>query len=148
MRHLLCTLFIFFTSLGFSQSSDSLPQSNKDVSVGLVLSGGGAKGLAHIGVLKAIEQAGVRIDYIAGTSTGAIVGALYAAGYTAAQLDVMFKAVDFSTLIQDDVPRRAKTFNEKDESVKYALTLPFDGFEISFPTGLSNGQTYTICFQN
>ena len=115
MRHLLCTLFIFFTSLGFSQSSDSLPQSNKDVSVGLVLSGGGAKGLAHIGVLKAIEQAGVRIDYIAGTSTGAIVGALYAAGYTAAQLDVMFKAVDFSTLIQDDVPRRAKTFNEKDK---------------------------------
>jgi len=59
MRHLLCTLFIFFTTLGFSQSSDSLPQSNKDVSVGLVLSGGGAKGLAHIGVLKAIEQAGV-----------------------------------------------------------------------------------------
>ena len=140
MRHLLYTFFIFFTTLGFSQSSDSLTQSNKDVSVGLVLSGGGAKGLAHIGVLKAIEQAGVRIDYIAGTSTGAIVGALYAAGYTAAQLDVMFKAVDFSTLIQDDVPRRAKTFNEKDESIKYALTLPFDGFEISFPTGLSNGQ--------
>lgn len=140
MRHLLYTFFIFFTSLGLSQSSDSLTQSNKDVSVGLVLSGGGAKGLAHIGVLKAIEQAGVRIDYIAGTSTGAIVGALYAAGYTAAQLDVMFKAVDFSTLIQDDVPRRAKTFNEKDESIKYALTLPFDGFEISFPTGLSNGQ--------
>ena len=72
MRHLLCTFFIFFTSLGLSQSSDSLTQSNKDVSVGLVLSGGGAKGLAHIGVLKAIEQAGVRIDYIAGTSTGAI----------------------------------------------------------------------------
>ena len=87
MRHLICTFFIFFTTLGFSQSSDSLTQSNKDVSVGLVLSGGGAKGLAHIGVLKALEQAGVRIDYIAGTSTGAIVGALYAAGYTAAQLD-------------------------------------------------------------
>ena len=81
MRHLLYTFFIFFTTLGFSQSSDSLTQSNKDVSVGLVLSGGGAKGLAHIGVLKAIEQAGVRIDYIAGTSTGAIVGALYA-GFT------------------------------------------------------------------
>ena len=124
MRHLLCTFFIFFTTLGFSQSSDSLPQSNKDVSVGLVLSGGGAKGLAHIGVLKAIEQAGVRIDYIAGTSTGAIVGALYAAGYTAAQLDVMFKAVDFSTLIQDDVPRRAKTFNEKDKKYKIRVNTP------------------------
>lgn len=140
MRHILCTFFIFLTTLSFSQIGDSLLENNKDISVGLVLSGGGAKGLAHIGVLKAIEQAGVKIDYIAGTSTGAIVGALYAAGYTAAQLDVMFKKVDFSTLIQDQVPRRAKTFNEKDESIKYALTLPFDGFEISFPTGLSNGQ--------
>ena len=140
MKHTLCTFFIFLTTLGFSQIEDSLPSNNKDVSVGLVLSGGGARGLAHIGVLKAIEQAGVKIDYIAGTSTGAIVGALYASGYTASQLDLMFKQVDFSTLIQDQVPRRAKTFNEKDESIKYALTLPFDGFEISFPTGLSNGQ--------
>ena len=140
MKHTLCTFFIFLTTLGFSQIEDSLPPNKKDVSVGLVLSGGGARGLAHIGVLKAIEQAGVKIDYIAGTSTGAIVGALYASGYTASQLDLMFKQVDFSTLIQDQVPRRAKTFNEKDESIKYALTLPFDGFEISFPTGLSNGQ--------
>ena len=140
MKHTLCTFFIFLTTLGFSQIEDSLPSNKKDVSVGLVLSGGGARGLAHIGVLKAIEQAGVKIDYIAGTSTGAIVGALYASGYTASQLDLMFKQVDFSTLIQDQVPRRAKTFNEKDESIKYALTLPFDGFEISFPTGLSNGQ--------
>ena len=140
MRHLLCTFFIFFTTLSFSQISDFLTKSNKDISVGLVLSGGGAKGFAHIGVLKAIEQAGVSIDYIAGTSTGAIVGALYAAGYTASQLDLMFKTVDFPKLIQDDVPRRAKTFNEKDESIKYALTLPFDDFQISFPTGLSNGQ--------
>ena len=140
MRHILCTFFIFLTTLSFSQIGDSLLENNKDISVGLVLSGGGAKGLAHIGVLKAIEQAGVKIDYIAGTSTGAIVGALYASGYTASQLDLMFKQVDFSTLIQDQVPRRAKTFNEKDERIKYALTLPFDGFEISFPTGLSNGQ--------
>ena len=108
--------------------------------IGLVLSGGGSRGVAHIGAIKALEEQGVFPTHIAGSSVGAIVGALYAAGYTAAQLDVMFKAVDFSTLIQDDVPRRAKTFNEKDESIKYALTLPFDGFEISFPTGLSNGQ--------
>ena len=87
MKHILCTFFIFLTTLGFSQIEDSLPPNKKDVSVGLVLSGGGARGLAHIGVLKTIEQAGVKIDYIAGTSTGAIVGALYASGYTASQLD-------------------------------------------------------------
>ena len=140
MRHMLCIFFVFLATFGFSQIDESLQKNNKEISVGLVLSGGGAKGFAHIGVLKAIEQAGVKIDYIAGTSTGAIVGALYASGYTASQLDLMFKQVDFPTLIQDHVPRRAKTFNEKDESVKYPLTLPFDGFEISFPTGLSNGQ--------
>jgi NTE family protein len=140
MRQLIFLLFIFFFTVGHAQRVDSLAGNSKDISVGLVLSGGGAKGLAHIGVLKAIEQAGVRIDYIGGTSTGAIVGALYASGYTASQLDEMFKAVDFAKLIQDEVPRRAKTFYEKEESVKYALTLPFDRFEIAFPTGLSKGQ--------
>ena len=61
-------------------TKDSIPTHSEDVKVGLVLSGGGAKGLAHIGVLKVIEEAGVRIDYIGGTSMGAIIGALYASG--------------------------------------------------------------------
>ncbi len=115
-------------------------QDKEDVKVGLVLSGGGAKGLAHIGVLNAIEDAGVRIDYIGGTSMGAIIGGLYASGYSAKKLDSIFRNVDFDQLIQDVVPRNAKTFYEKDEAVKYALTLPFDGFEIAFPSGLSKGQ--------
>ncbi len=112
----------------------------QDLKVGLVLSGGGAKGLAHIGVLKAIEEAGVEIDYISGTSMGAIIGSLYASGYTAKQLDSIFNAVDFETLIRDDVPRSAKTFYEKNESDRYALTLPFDRFKLGFPSGLSKGQ--------
>ncbi len=108
--------------------------------VGLVLSGGGAKGLAHIGILKVLEEAGVRIDYIGGTSMGAIIGGLYASGYTASQLDSLFRNTDYTTLIQDDIPRSAKTFYEKEESEKYALTLPFDKFQISFPSALSKGQ--------
>jgi NTE family protein len=111
-----------------------------DPKVGLVLSGGGAKGLAHIGVLKKIEEAGVRIDYIGGTSMGAIVGGLYAAGYSANQLDSIFRAVDFDRLIQDDIPRSAKTFYEKNETERYAITLPFEGFHIRFPSAISKGQ--------
>lgn len=111
-----------------------------DPKVGLVLSGGGAKGLAHIGVLKKIEEAGVRIDYIGGTSMGAIIGGLYASGYSANQLDSIFKAVDFDKLIQDNVPRSAKTFYEKNETERYAITLPFDGFKVSLPSGISKGQ--------
>lgn len=108
--------------------------------MGLVLSGGGAKGLAHIGVLKEIEKAGVRVDYIGGTSMGAIIGALYASGYTAHQLDSIFNELDFETLIRDDVPRRAKTFYEKEDDEKYALTFPFDDFQLRFPSAISKGQ--------
>ncbi len=110
------------------------------VKVGLVLSGGGAKGLAHIGALKVIEEAGVHIDYIGGTSMGAIVGALYAAGYSAQELDSIFRTTDFTSLIQDNLPRNAKTFYEKEDSERYALTLPFNNFRISFPPAFSGGQ--------
>lgn len=118
----------------------SFTQENKDVKIGLVLSGGGAKGLAHIGALKVIEEAGIQIDYIGGSSMGAIVGALYASGYSATQLDSIFHVINFNILIQDEVPRSAKTFYEKEDYGKYALTLPFDEFKISFPSGLSKGQ--------
>lgn len=108
--------------------------------VGLVLSGGGAKGLAHIGVLKTIEEAGVTIDYIGGTSMGAIIGALYASGYSAHELDSIFRNTDLGSLIQDNVPRGAKSFYDKDDSERYALGLPFNNFKVSFPEAISGGQ--------
>ncbi len=135
MKKILSIVFILMSIFSFSQENEK-----KDLKVGLVLSGGGAKGLAHIGALKVIEESGVRIDYIGGTSMGAIIGALYASGYTAKQLDSLFNNTDFSTLIQDNIPRSAKTFYEKEESEKYALVLPFDNFKVGFPTGLSKGQ--------
>ncbi|TBW27849.1 patatin-like phospholipase family protein [Gramella sp. KN1008] len=132
MRKFLLLLFIIFSMPGYTQSDDP--------KVGLVLSGGGAKGLAHIGALQILEEAGVRVDYIGGTSMGAIIGGLYAAGYSASQLDSIFHATNFNILIQDDIPRSAKTFYEKEDTEKYALTLPFDDFHISFPSALSKGQ--------
>lgn len=115
-------------------------QQEKDIKVGLVLSGGGAKGLAHIGALKVIEEAGIEIDYIGGTSMGAIVGGLYAVGYTPAQMDSIFQVLDFEELIRDRVPRSSKTFIERAHNERYTLTLPFDNFKIGFPSGLSKGQ--------
>jgi NTE family protein len=112
----------------------------KDKKIGLVLSGGGAKGLAHIGALKVIEEAGVKIDYIGGTSMGAIIGALYASGYSAKELDSLFRATDFGALIQDNLPRNAKTFYEKEDSERYALTLPFNNFKVTVPPAYSGGQ--------
>lgn len=132
MRKILALLFSFYLLQGMAQ--EDRPK------VGLVLSGGGAKGLAHIGVLEILEEEGVQIDYIGGTSMGAIVGGLYAAGYSAKELDSIFNQTNFDILIQDDLPRNAKTFYEKEDAEKYAITLPFDNFTISFPTGLSKGQ--------
>lgn len=135
MKYLSLLILLILSTFVFSQE-----KAEEDLKVGLVLSGGGAKGLAHIGALKVIEESGVRIDYIGGTSMGAIIGALYASGYSAQQLDSIFRQTDFSSLIQDDIPRSAKTFYEKQESEKYALVLPFDKFKVGFPSGLSKGQ--------
>lgn len=129
---------ILLLSTWVTQAQDTINTRNKKI--GLVLSGGGAKGLAHIGALKVIEEAGVKIDYIAGTSMGAIIGALYASGYTANQLDSIFRATNFTSLIRDNLPRSAKTFYEKEDSERYALTLPFDNFKVSVPTAFSGGQ--------
>jgi len=112
----------------------------KKPKIGLVLSGGGAKGMAHIGALKVIEEAGVEIDYIGGTSMGAIVGALYASGYSAMELDSIFRTTNFTNLIEDNLPRSAKTFYEKEDSERYAITLPFNKFKVTVPSALSGGQ--------
>ncbi|WP_299884651.1 patatin-like phospholipase family protein [uncultured Lacinutrix sp.] len=112
----------------------------KEPRVGLVLSGGGAKGLAHVGVLKVIDSLGIRVDYIAGTSMGAIVGSLYASGYSGKELDSIFRVVDFDKILNDDIPRAAKTFYERENSEKYAVILPFNNFEVKLPSALSRGQ--------
>ncbi len=130
----LLTFFSIILVCSYSQTP------SEDVKVGLVLSGGGAKGLAHIGALKVLEDAGVRVDYIGGTSMGAIIGALYASGYSARELDSIFRTINFNELIQDQLPRSAKDFHEKEKEARYALTLPFDDFKISFPSAISKGQ--------
>lgn len=138
-------LALVFPVLVFSQDInlsklDSLQTSGKELKVGLVLSGGGAKGLAHIGVLKVLEDAGVDIDYIGGTSMGAIIGGLYASGYSVQQLDSIFKVTDFEKLIQDELPRKSRSFFERKDAERYVLRLPFDDFQLRFPAGLSKGQ--------
>lgn len=134
---LLCTL-VFGSVLG-QEKKEGKPK------VGVVLSGGGAKGLAHIGVLKVLEEAGVEISYIGGTSMGAIVGGLYASGYSATELDSIFRSVDADALLRDFTPRGSKNFFEKRNDELYALSLPFQKFHIGFPTALSKGlYNYTM----
>lgn len=109
--------------------------------VGVVLSGGGAKGVAHIGVLKVLEEAGIPIDYIAGTSMGAIVGGLYAVGYSAKSLDSMVRVQNWPFLLSDRVYRYNLPFSEKETNEKYLLSVPLThGKGLSVPAGFVSGQ--------
>lgn len=138
-------ILILFLLVLFSAKAQNKEAESTTPKVGLVLSGGGAKGLAHIGALKIIDSLGVKIDYVAGTSMGAIVGGLYASGYSGHQLDSIFQNIDFDKIINDDLPRVSKAFYERDNSEKYAVSLPFDDFKIKLPSALSRGQnTYNL----
>ncbi len=134
MRKFALFVFILVTyQASFSQDTIKKPK------IGLVLSGGGAKGFAHVGVLKVIEQAGIKIDFIGGTSMGAVVGGLYASGYNASQLDSIVKVTNFDNLLIDYVPRSSKSFYEKRNDELYAVILPFNKLKIGAPQSLSKG---------
>ena len=128
------TLFFFLLLLSAHLSAQA-PR------VGLVLSGGGAKGYAHVGVLKQLEKAGVQIDYISGSSMGAIVGALYACGYSADQLDSILQTTDIAAMLLDETPRQDLAFLTKQYSERYALSLSVEDFSPVVPAGFSSGQT-------
>ena len=90
----------------------------------LVLSGGGARGIAHVGVIKALEEMRVPIDCIAGTSMGAVIGGLYASGMTASQIDETIRSVDWQEAFRDTPPRRELTFRRKQDDRNFLVRLP------------------------
>ncbi|MBX7152151.1 patatin-like phospholipase family protein [bacterium] len=108
--------------------------------IGLALSGGGAKGFAHIGVFKVLEEAGIPIDYIAGTSMGSIAGALYSIGYTAAELDSLVISTDWDDLFDDNVGRRYMPMEEKLEDGRFIGSVFFKNGKVQLPSGLVAGQ--------
>lgn len=117
-------------------SSTAMAQRKK---VGIVLSGGGAKGVAHIGVLQVLEKAGIPVDVIVGTSMGSIVGGLYAIGYSADQLDSLVRVQDWMFLLSDKVNRYDLPFGKKEQDAKYLLSIPFDRGN-KRPAGFISGQ--------
>src|ERR1700761_5539094 len=103
--------------------------------VGVTLSGGGAKGLAHIGILKAVDSAGIKVDAITGTSMGSIIGGMYAAGYSADTLEKMARATDWSNLLGNQMALSSLKMEEKEEYGKYALELPWVNHNFKLPSG-------------
>ncbi len=133
MKKFLYISFIFFSIAILAQQ--------KQPKVGLVLSGGGAKGFAHVGILKEIDKVGLQIDYIGGTSIGAFIGGLYAFGYSGEQIEKMIKNTDISTLVRDNLSRSSKTLFEKEYGEKTVFILPVKKGVLKLPKAVSKGQS-------
>jgi NTE family protein len=114
--------------------------------IGVTLSGGGAKGLAHIGILKAIDSAGIKVDYITGTSMGSIIGGLYAAGYSAAELEKIAREADWSEVLSNQSSLRGIVMQEKEEYSKYAVELPWVNNGFRLPSGVVESEELWLKF--
>ncbi len=130
---LLAATMVFYNP-GFAQSRTSRPK------IGLTLSGGAAKGLAHIGILKAIDSAGLKIDYITGTSMGSVIGGLYAIGYSADSIETLAHRVDWDLLLSNQSSLASMIMEEKEEYGKYSIELPWENNRFSLPSGVLGGQ--------
>ena len=113
--------------------------------VGLVLSGGGARGATHIGVLKILDQLHVPVDVIAGTSMGAVVGGLYASGLSGEQIERAMGSLDWQAAFRDRPPRTELDYRRKEEDRQFLVNLPvgLQGKKLVIPKGLVQGQMLT-----
>ncbi len=137
MRNL-SMLLILFVSINilptYAQEGPVVPET------GLTLSGGGAKGLAHIGILKALDSAGVKIDYVSGTSMGSIVGALYATGRSGAEIEQLARGLDWDLLLSNQINLRSIAMEEKDAYWAFAVEVPFEKGKFRGRTGALESQ--------
>lgn len=104
---------------------DQIRKTRNRPTVALVLSGGGAKGAAHVGVIRYLESIGMPVDVVLGTSMGGLVGGIYSLGYNAGQLDSIVRGIDWNTVLSDKVPRQYMSYSKIKYKEKYALSFPF-----------------------
>ena len=114
--------------------------------IGLVLSGGGAKGIAHIGILKTLEEVGLTPDYITGTSMGSIVGGLYSIGYSADELEELVTSADWDQLLSNRISMDKVAIEEKNYYERYLLNFFIENKKLSLPKGVIEGQALMDLF--
>jgi len=132
-----CLLSLLF----FSESLYSQTRNRQtDPRLGLVLSGGGAKGFAHIGAIRVFEEAGLQFDYVSGTSMGSIFGSLYALGYHPDTMEKIVRTQNWDFLMGDKIERKYIPIEEKQNSDRFLMTFPIVEKKVSIKTGLYSGQ--------
>ncbi|HLK70591.1 MAG TPA: patatin-like phospholipase family protein, partial [Steroidobacteraceae bacterium] len=132
-------------SAATSPAGGAAQAAHRRLRVGLVLSGGGARGAAHIGVLETLDELHVPIDAIAGTSMGAVVGGLYASGMSGRQIAAAMGSVDWQAAFRDRPPLSALDYRRKQEEERYLVNLPLglQGRKLVIPRGLIQSQKFT-----
>jgi NTE family protein len=134
---LVCLFGLFAVRMGYAAERPK---------VGVALGGGAAKGLAHIGVLKVLEEVGMPVDCITGVSMGSVVGGLYAMGCTTAELESLVVAMDWVEIFSDREPRRVLSMEQKRWDSRCITTLPMDGVRVRTPSGLTEGKNLIRLF--
>ena len=148
-----CTLLILGTMISTSFASESASAEERELvtrpTVGLVLSGGGARGAAHVGVIKVLDELQIPVDFVAGTSMGAIIGGLYASGMTADELTHVIETADWSALLTDRPPRAQRSFRRKSDDIGFLVDfdLGVDKSGLIFPEGFIQGQNLEIALK-
>jgi len=137
---------LFVLLFTFSTTEDAMSQ--EPPKIGLVLSGGGAKGLAHIGILKSLEEAGITPDIITGTSMGSIIGGLYSIGYSADELKQLVLSADWEQLLSNKSLLNEVVYEEKDYYNRYINELSINGLKLELPKGLIKGQKLSNLLSN
>ncbi len=128
-------LLILLLATGTAHAQETLQQQpGQRPKIGLALSGGGAKGLAHIGLLMAIDSAGIKVDYVTGTSMGSVAGGLYAAGYSGDSIMKLARKLDWITLLSNDPPLNSFRLREREDLGKY-IELPLDRGKLALKRG-------------
>ncbi len=143
-------LWLVVAPAALSQTAEESVEPSTRPTIGLALSGGGAKGLAHIGVLRKLEEWNIPVDYVAGTSMGAVIGGLYASGMTADEIEQAVLDIDWTDLLKDDPQREYRSFRRKEEDRLYMLDFEFGlrGLKLMAPRGFRQGQKLTYMLRN
>ena len=155
MKKIFLTIVILLLALFSANAQDTIVESHHDTiavksadtvvpvhhrpKVGVVLSGGGAKGFAHIGALRVIEEAGIPIDFIAGTSMGSIVGGLYAVGYDPDMMQKLCTEQNWDLIIKDQIPRKFMPLDKRYHERHYLVSVPLKNGKLKIKRSMVDG---------
>ncbi len=135
-------LLFYYANIGLAQTNQ--PTKSKRPTVGLVMSGGGAKGFAYIGLLKVMHEAGLEVDYVAGSSMGSIIAGFYAIGYHPDTMTKVIREQDWDALLADKLERKFLAYEEKEFANEYIMSFPISKKRVGLKAAMYEGQEINL----